>query len=155
MDYITLNNGLKMPLTGFRTMNIFDLDECTKVLEGAYEVGYRLFDCAQIYNNEEIVGEALEKAAIPRNEIFITTKVWFSEFEGEKPRQSILESMRKLRTDYLDLVLIHWPYGNVYHAYRELEKMYAEGLIKGIGISNYQDSQLIDLIHFNQIGTRC
>ena len=91
MDYITLNNGLKMPIVGFGTMNIFDLDECTKVLKDAYEVGYRLFDCAQIYGNEEIVGQALEKARIPRNEIFLTTKVWFSEFEGEKVRQSVLE----------------------------------------------------------------
>lgn len=151
MDYITLNNGLKMPIVGFGTMNIFDLDECTKVLKDAYEVGYRLFDCAQIYGNEEIVGQALEKARIPRNEIFLTTKVWFSEFEGEKVRQSVLESMRKLKTDYLDLVLIHWPYGNTYHAYRELEKMYEEGVIKAIGVSNYQDSQLIDLICFNKV----
>jgi len=83
MDYITLNNGLKMPLLGFGTMNIFDEEECTRVLKEAYEEGYRLFDCAQIYGNEQIVGSALRKAGIPRDEIFLTTKVWFTNFEGE------------------------------------------------------------------------
>lgn len=151
MQYLTLNNGLKMPILGFGTMNIFNVDECTKVLKDAYESGYRLFDCAQIYGNEDIVGEALQNAGIPRHDIFITTKVWFTEFEGDNVRQSLLTSMKKLKTDYLDLVLIHWPYGNTYHAYRELEKMYKEGLIKSIGVSNYQESQLIDLIHFNHV----
>lgn len=151
MDYITLNNGLKMPLLGFGTMNIFDEEECTKILKEAYEEGYRLFDCAQIYGNEQIVGSALRKAGIPRDEIFLTTKVWFTNFEGEEVRKSLLESMRKLQTDYFDLVFIHWPYGNTYHAYRELEKMYEEGFIKSIGISNYQESQYLDLVHFNKI----
>ncbi|MDD8034888.1 MAG: aldo/keto reductase [Thomasclavelia ramosa] len=151
MQYLTLNNGLKIPILGFGTMNIFDVDECTKVLKDAYESGYRLFDCAQIYGNEGIVGEALQNAGIPRHDIFITTKVWFTEFEGDNVRQSLLTSMKKLKTDYLDLVLIHWPYGNTYHAYRELEKMYEEGLIKSIGVSNYQESQLIDFIHFNRV----
>ena len=135
MDYITLNNGLKMPLLGFGTMNIFDEEECTKILKEAYEEGYRLFDCAQIYGDE----------------IFLTTKVWFTNFEGEEVRKSLLESMTKLQTDYFDLVFIHWPYGNTYHAYRELEKMYEEGFIKSIGISNYQESQYLDLVHFNKI----
>ncbi len=151
MEYTTLNNGLKMPLAGFGTMNIMDVEECTKVLKEAYEVGYRLFDCAQIYHNEQIVGAALEKAGISREDIFLTTKVWISEFEGDACRRSIEESMKKLRTDYLDLVLIHWPYGNTYHAWRELEKMHEEGLIRAIGVSNYQASQLIDLIHFNKV----
>jgi len=151
MKHFTLSNNVKMPALGFGTMNIFDVDECIKVLKDAYMSGYRLFDCAQIYGNEEIVGKALQKANIPRSEIFITTKVWFSEFEGDSVRQSILMSMKKLKIDYLDLVLIHWPYGNTYHAYRELEKMYEEGLIKSIGVSNYQESQLIDLVHFNRV----
>lgn len=122
MEYVTLNNGIQMPLCGFRIMNIFDLDECTKVLLEAYKIGYRLFDCAQIYGNEEIVVEAIKKADIPRKDIFLTTKVWFSEFEVQRVRESILESMKKYRTDYLDLVLIHWSYGNTYHAFRKLEK---------------------------------
>lgn len=151
MEYVTFSNNVKMPILGFGTMNIFDVNECTRVLKDAYMSGYRLFDCAQIYGNEEIVGEALQKAGLPRSEIFITTKVWFSEFEGDSVRQSVLMSMEKLKTDYLDLVLIHWPYGNTYHAYRELEKMYEEGLIKSIGVSNYQESQLLDLIHFNRV----
>lgn len=151
MEYITLNNGIKMPLAGFGTMNIHDLDECARVLKEAYEEGYRLFDCASIYGNEHIVGEAIEKAGLPREEIFITTKIWFTEFEGEHVQAAITNSMKKLRVDYLDLVLIHWPYGNTYHAYRELEKMYQQGLIKAIGVSNYQASQLVDLIHFNQV----
>ena len=83
MEYVTLNNGLKMPMVGFGTMNIFDEEECTKILKEAYEEGYRLFDCAQIYGNEQIVGSALRKAGIPRDEIFLTTKVWFTNFEGE------------------------------------------------------------------------
>lgn len=151
MEYITLNNGLKMPLLGFGTMNIFDEEECTRVLKEAYEEGYRLFDCAQIYGNEEVVGNALKKAGIDRKDIFLTTKVWFTNFEGEDVIKSLLESMKKLQTDYLDLVFIHWPYGNTYHAYRELEKMYEEGLIRSIGISNYQESQYLDLIHFNKV----
>ena len=142
MDYITLNNGLKMLLLGFGTMNIFDEEECTKILKEAYEEGYRLFDYAQIYGNEQIVGSALRKAGIPRDEIFLTTKVWFTNFEGEEVRKSLLESMRKLQTDYFDLVFIHWPYGNTYHAYRELEKMYEEGFIKSIGISIYEDDKV-------------
>lgn len=151
MEYITLNNGLKMPILGFGTMNIFDEEECIKVLKEAYDAGYRLFDCAQIYGNEEIVGNALKKAGIARKDIFLTTKVWFTNYEGEDVRKSLLESMRKLQTDYFDLVFIHWPYGNTYHAYRELEKMYEEGLIRSIGISNYQESQYLDLIHFNKV----
>lgn len=150
MENVILNNGLKMPLAGFGTMNIFDVEECTKVLKEAYEVGYRLFDCAQIYGNEEIVGEALKRAGIKREDIFLTSKVWITEFEGDSCRKSIEESMRKLQTDYLDLVFIHWPYGNTYHAYRELEDLYKEGKIKAIGVSNYQASQLYDLIHFNE-----
>lgn len=140
-----------MSLLGFGTMNLFDKNECAKVLKDAYEAGYRLFDCAQIYGNEDVVGYALKEAKIPREEIFLTTKGWFTNFEGEDVRKSIKESMEKLQTSYLDWVLIHRSYGNVYHAYRELEKMVEEGLIKNIGISNYQDSQYIDLIHFNKI----
>ena len=106
MEYKVLNNGVKMPVLGFGTMNIFDKEECTRVFKEAYEAGYRLFDCAQIYGNEEIVGKALENAKIPRKDIFLTTKVWFDRFEGENVRQFVLESMKKLRVDYLDLVLI-------------------------------------------------
>lgn len=94
MEYTTLNNGLKMQLAGFGTMNIMDVEECTKVLKEAYEVGYRLFDRTQIYNNEEIVGTAIEKAGIPREEIFLTTKVWISELEGDACCKSLEESMQ-------------------------------------------------------------
>lgn len=151
MQDIVFNNGLKIPAVGFGTMNIFDLKECIRVIKEAYDVGYRLFDCAQIYGNEEILGQALKEAKISRKEIFLTTKVWISEFEGNRCRESLEESMRKLKTNYLDFVLIHWPYGNTYHAWRELEKMYEEGTIRGIGVSNYQASQLADLIHFHKI----
>ncbi len=151
MKNTILNNGSTMPLLGFETMNLFDKEECAKVLKEAYEAGYRLFDCAQIYGNEDVVGYALKEAKIPREKIILTTKIGFTNFEGEDVRKSIKELMEKLKTSYLDLVLIHWPYGDVYHAYRELEKMVEERLIKNIGISNYQDSQYIDLIHFNKI----
>ena len=150
MEYKVLNNGVKMPMVGFGTF-LNNGDECEKSVCQAIQAGYRLFDCAQIYGNEEVVGNALKKASIDRKDIFLTTKVWFTNFEGEDVRKSLLESMKKLKTDYLDLVFIHWPYGNTYHAYRELEKMYEEGLIRSIGISNYQESQYLDLIHFNKV----
>ena len=139
MEYKVLNNGVKMPMVGFGTF-LNNGDECEKSVCQAIQAGYRLFDCAQIYGNEEVVGNALKKAGIDRKDIFLTTKVWFTNFEGEDVRKSLLESMKKWKTDYLYLVFINWPYGNTYHAYRELEKMYEEGLIRSIGIFNYQES---------------
>nr|WP_318000864.1 aldo/keto reductase [uncultured Faecalibacillus sp.] len=150
MEYKVLNNGIKMPMVGFGTF-LNNGDECEKSVCQAIQAGYRLIDTAEAYGNEKEVGKGIQLSGIDRKEIFLTTKVWFTNFEGEDVRKSLLESMKKLQTDYLDLVFIHWSYGNTYHAYRELEKMYEEGLIRSIGISNYQESQYLDLIHFNKV----
>ena len=150
MEYKVLNNGIKMPMVGFGTF-LNNGDECEKSVCQAIQAGYRLIDTAEAYGNEKEVGKGIQLSGIDRKDIFLTTKVWFTNFEGEDVRKSLLESMKKLQTDYLDLVFIHWPYGNTYHAYRELEKMYEEGLIRSIGISNYQESQYLDLIHFNKV----
>ncbi len=150
MEYKVLNNGVKMPMVGFGTF-LNNGDECEKSVCQAIQAGYRLIDTAEAYGNEKEVGKGIQLSGIDRKEIFLTTKVWFTNFEGEDVRKSLLESMKKLQTDYLDLVFIHWSYGNTYHAYRELEKMYEEGLIRSIGIFNYQESQYLDLIHFNKV----
>lgn len=107
MEYVTLNNGVKMPLVGFGVFQIEDAGQCEQCVLDALDVGYRLIDTAQAYYNEEAVGNALQKTSVPRDEIFLTTKVWVTEFGYEKARASVLESMRKLQVDYLDLALIH------------------------------------------------
>lgn len=138
-----------MPVLGLGTFKATDPDECRNAVKDALSLGYRLVDTAQIYNNEEFTGEAIADSKVPRNEIFLTTKVWPDRFEDT--RKSIEESMKKLRTDYIDLVLIHWPYGNTYKAYRELEAMYKEGVIRAIGVSNYNTDRLIDIIKYNDV----
>lgn len=151
MEYVTLANGVKMPKVGFGVYQIRDLDECERVIGDAIEVGYRLFDTAQRYGNEEAVGRAIFNSKIPRSEFFITTKVWITNTGEEKTEKSIYESMKKLKTDYLDLVLIHQPFGDYYGSWRALEKLYNEGVIKAIGVSNFFPDRLVDLIKFNKI----
>ena len=146
---VKLNNGVEMPVLGLGTYKATDPGECRQAVIDALELGYRLIDTAQIYHNEEYVGEAIAASGVPRDEIFITTKVWPDRF-GDA-RSSVEESMRKLRTDYLDLVLLHWPYGDTYAAYRALEEMYEEGTVRAIGVSNYNSDRLIDLVHFNKV----
>lgn len=151
MDTITLNNGVKMPMLGFGTFQITDSSACEKNVIDAIDAGYRLIDTAQCYGNEEYVGNAIEKCSVPRSELFITTKAWFHSYESGVCRQSIIESMKKLKTDYLDLVLLHWPFGNIYSAWRDLEALYKEGKIRAIGVSNFNPDRFIDLISFNEI----
>ena len=151
MRTVTLNNGVVMPMVGFGTFKISDLEVCEKSVLDAIAAGYRLIDTAQVYGNEEAVGRAIKKSGIPREELFITTKVWFRAFEAEDARASLLESLRKLQLDYVDMVLIHWPFGNYYAAYRELEKLYEEGKIRAIGVSNFNPDRLMDLIQFNKV----
>ncbi len=150
MDTITLNNGVKMPVLGFGTYQITD-DECEKAVTGAIKAGYRLIDTAQAYGNETAVGKAIKNCGVPRADLFITTKVWFHNYETGDCQKSVLESMEKLGVTYLDMVLLHWPFGNTYAAWRDLETLYEEGKIRAIGISNFNSDRMIDFIKFNKI----
>lgn len=151
MKTIKLYNGVEMPIIGYGTFRVADATECENCILEAIKCGYRHIDTAAAYKNEEFIGNAIKKSGIPREELFITTKVWFNKFEGDDAYNSVLESMKKLQVDYLDLVLIHWPYGNYYQAYRNLEKLYKEGKVRAIGVSNFNPDRFIDLIKFNEI----
>lgn len=145
MEYVTLNNGIKMPMVGFGVFQIKDHDECVRVVLDAIEAGYRLIDTAQSYGNEEAVGEAIQKTNVPRNELFITTKVWISNYGYENAKTSIEESLKKMQLDYLDLVLLHQPFKDYHGAYKALIDLYHEGKIKAIGVSNFYPDRLVDL----------
>lgn len=144
MDTIKLNNGIEMPLLGYGVYQITP-DECERCVLDAIQVGYRSIDTAQAYYNEESVGRAIEKCDIPRNELFITTKIWISNAGEEKAARSIDESLRKLRTDYIDLLLIHQPFGDYYGTYRAMQQAYRNGKVRAIGLSNFYDARFIDL----------
>lgn len=151
MKYVTLNNGVKMPILGYGVYQIEDLKECERCVLDAIEVGYRLIDTAQTYGNEEVVGRAIKKCNVPREELFITTKVWISNAGYEKAQTSIEESLKKLQLEYLDLVLIHEPFNDYYGTYRAMEEMYKDGNIRAIGVSNFYPDRLVDLIKFNEV----
>lgn len=151
MDYVTLNNGLKMPAAGFGVFQIQDKEECIRVVLDAIDAGYRLIDTAQSYGNEEAVGEAIAKSPVPREELFITTKVWISNGGYEKAKASIEESLKKMQLDYLDLVLIHQPLNDYYGTYRAMEDLYKEGKLKAIGVSNFYPDRLVDITLFNEV----
>ena len=151
MEYVTLNNGIKMPKVGFGVFQIIDKEECAKVVLDAIDAGYRLIDTAQAYGNEEAVGEAILKSPVPREELFITTKVWISNAGYEKAKKSIEESLKKMKLDYLDLVLIHQPVNDYYGTYRAMEDLHKEGKIKSIGVSNFYPDRLVDLALFNEV----
>lgn len=151
MEYVTLNNGIKMPSVGFGVFQITDKEECIRVVLDAIDVGYRLIDTAQSYGNEEAVGEAIAKSSVPREELFITTKVWISNGGYEKAKTSIESSLKKMKLDYLDLVLIHQPLNDYYGTYRAMEELYKEGKIKAIGVSNFYPDRLVDLALFNDV----
>lgn len=147
---VTLNNGVKMPQLGYGVYQVTK-DECERCVADALKVGYRLIDTAQSYFNEEEVGNAISKSGIPREEIFLTTKVWIEHYGYESCKASVLESMRKLQVDYLDLCLLHQPFGDVYGAYHALEDLYENGKIRAIGISNFYPDRMIDIASFAQI----
>ena len=155
MEYIQLNNGLSMPMLGFGTFRVTDPVECENSVYAAIRTGYRLIDTAQAYGNEAAVGRAVRRAIgdglVKREELFLTTKVWYQRFEAEDCRASLQESLRDLGVEYIDLVLLHWPYGNVYAAWRVLEEYYASGTIRAIGVSNMEPDRLIDLIAYNKV----
>lgn len=150
MEFVTLNNGVKMPLLGYGVYQI-SKEECEACVINAIKVGYRLIDTAQSYFNEESVGNAIEKCGVPREELFITTKVWISNYGYDKTRESVLNSMKKLKVDYLDLVLLHQPFGDYYGAYHALEDLYNEGKLHAIGVSNFYPDRLSDICAFNEI----
>ncbi len=150
MEYVTLNNGVKMPKLGYGVYQI-DPAEAERCVLDAISVGYRSIDTAQAYGNEEGVGNAIVKCGIPRDELFITTKVWISNAGYEKAKTSIEESLRKLQTDYIDLLLIHQPFGDYYGTYRAMEEAYKAGKVKAIGVSNFYPDRFIDIHHFAEI----
>lgn len=145
MEKIKLNNTIEMPKVGFGVFQITDYDQCFKAVQDALEVGYRLIDTAQSYGNEKAVGDAIASSNIPRNEIFITTKVWISNAGYEKAKESIIKSLELMSLDYLDLVLIHQPIGDYYGTYRAMTELYKQGVIKAIGLSNFYPDRLVDL----------
>ncbi len=145
MEYITLNNGIKMPKAGFGVFQIKDKEECVRVVLDAIDAGYRLIDTAQSYGNEEAVGEAIAQTSVPREELFITTKVWISNYGYEKAKASVEESLKKMQLDYIDLALLHQPFKDYHGAYRALMDLYKEGKIKAIGVSNFYPDRLVDL----------
>lgn len=151
METVTLSNGIKMPILGFGVYQIPDLAECERVVSEAIEVGYRSIDTAQAYGNEEAVGNAVRKSGLPRDEFFITTKVWISNAGYEKAKASIDESLHKLQSDYIDLVLIHQPFNDYYGTYRAMEEYYKKGIIKAIGVSNFYPDRFIDIAKFSEI----
>ena len=150
MEYVTLNNGLQMPMLGYGVYQVAP-EECRRCVMDALEVGYRSLDTAQSYFNEAQVGEAMEASGVPREEIFLTTKVWLEHYGYEQTRASVLASLEKLRTGYLDLVLLHQPFADVYGAYRALEELYDQGLVRAIGISNFYPDRMVDLASFSRI----
>lgn len=150
MEYVTLNNGIQMPILGYGVFMLTG-EECEECVVNAINAGYRLIDTAQAYYNEEAVGKAIAKCGVPREELFITTKVWLTEHSYDKARASVLESMRKLQTEYLDLVLIHQAIGNYYAAYQALEDLYKEGKLRAIGISNFSAERMADLVAFTDV----
>lgn len=150
MEYITLNNGVKMPQLGYGVYQTPPEDTERCVLT-AIQNGYRSIDTAQAYGNEEGVGAAISKCGLPREELFITTKIWVSNAGYEKAKASIQESLKKLQTDYVDLLLIHQPFGDYYGTYRAMEEAYKEGKARAIGVSNFYPDRYIDLAHFAEI----
>ena len=149
MQYLTLNNGVKMPILGFGVYQI-PQEETKQAVLDAIDVGYRSIDTAQSYFNEKEVGEAIKECGIPREELFITTKIWIENYGYEKCKSSVYESLKKLDLDYIDLVLLHQPFSDYYGAYRALEELYEEGIIKAIGVSNFAPDRLTDICLFER-----
>jgi 2,5-diketo-D-gluconate reductase A len=151
MQTVELNNGVKMPLLGFGVFQVPDPIECENSVFEAIKAGYRLIDTAAAYMNEEAVGKAIQRSEVPREELFITTKLWVQDASYEGAKQAFETSLQKLGLDYLDLYLIHQPFGDVHGAWRAMEELYKEGRIKAIGVSNFQPDRLIDLIIHNEV----
>lgn len=150
MEQVTFYNGVKMPIVGYGVYQV-SKEECERCVLDALAVGYRSIDTAQSYFNEEQVGNAIVKSGVPRKDIFLTTKVWIEHYGYEEAKKAVLESMRKLQTEYLDLVLLHQPFSDYYGAYRALEDLYGEGKLRAIGVSNFYPDRLVDIASFSRI----
>ena len=150
MEYIKLSNGVEMPLLGYGVF-LVSPQECERCVSDALSVGYRLIDTAQAYFNEEGVGNAWRKSGLKREDLFLVTKVWISNAGEEKAAKSIDESLRKLQTDYIDLLLIHQAYGDVFGSWRAMEKAYKDGKVRAIGVSNFQEARFFDFCHYVDI----
>lgn len=150
MEYVTLSNGIKMPILGYGVYQVTQ-EECERCVLDALEVGYRSIDTAQSYFNEEQVGSAIQSSGVPREDIFLTTKVWIEHYGYEQAKASVLRSMEKLQTDYLDLVLLHQPFSDIYGAWRALEELYEAGKLRAIGISNFYADRMVDFASFNRV----
>lgn len=151
MEKVKLNNGVEMPILGFGVFQVPDLQECERSVRDAIDTGYRLIDTAASYTNEEAVGKAVKACGVDREELFITTKVWIQSNGYEGTLKAFEDSLRKLQLEYLDLYLIHQPFGDVYGEWRAMEKLYKEGKVRAIGVSNFQPDRLIDLIVHHEI----
>lgn len=151
MKSVKLNNGVEMPILGFGVYQIEDPKQCEQAVLDALAIGYRLIDTASIYGNEEPVGRALRKSGVPREEIFLTTKVWISDYGYEKTLKSFDESLKRLDVDYLDLYLLHQPYNDIYGSWRAMEELYKTGKIRAIGVSNFKPDRLTDLMVYNEV----
>ena len=151
MQKIKLNNGVEIPILGFGVFQVTDLAECERSVLDAINSGYRLIDTAQSYGNEEAVGRAIKNSSVPREELFITTKLWIQDKGYEGTKQAFESSLSKLQLDYLDLYLIHQPFGDVYGEWRAMEDLYKEGKVRAIGVSNFHPDRLTDLIVHNEV----
>lgn len=151
MQKVILNNGVEMPILGFGVFQITDPMECEQSVYDAIMAGYRLIDTAASYLNEEAVGKAIKRSGVARNELFITTKLWVQDTGYESTKRAFEKSLKRLQLDYLDLYLIHQPYGDVYGSWRAMEELYREGKVRAIGVSNFQPDRLIDLMIHNEV----
>ncbi|MFP7733299.1 aldo/keto reductase [Priestia aryabhattai] len=151
MQKVILNNGVEMPILGFGVYQIEDAKQCEQAVYDALIAGYRLIDTAAAYMNEEAVGEAIKRSGISREEIFITTKLWIQDAGYEKAKKAFAKSLERLQVDYIDLYLIHQPFGDVYGSWRAMEELYREGKIRAIGVSNFYSDRLVDLISHNKV----
>src|SRR6476469_873228 len=151
MQKVKLNNGVEMPILGFGVFQVKDLEECERSVVDAIATGYRLIDTAASYENEEAVGKAIKKSGVAREDLFITTKLWIQSNGYEGAKKAIENSLKQLQLDYLDLYLIHQPFGDVYGEWRAMEELYREGKVRAIGVSNFDPDRLIDLIIHNEI----
>ena len=151
MKNVVLNNGVEMPILGFGVFQIPDAEECERSVSEALSTGYRLVDTAAAYGNEEAVGRAIKSSSMAREEVFVTTKLWVSDAGYERAKQAFERSLQRLQLDYLDLYLIHQPYGDVYGSWRAMEELYREGRVRAIGVSNFHPDRLIDLIVHNEV----
>ncbi len=148
MEYLTSNNGVQMPLVGFGTF-MLDGETCTEAVSTAIKSGYRMIDTAEAYGNEKAVGDGIKRSGIYRRELFVVTKVNFKSYENAE--KAVTQSLANLQTDYIDLLLLHWSFANYYAAWRVLEKLYAEGTVRAIGVSNFEPDRLLDLIAYNKV----